>query len=93
MFQRARCLKLYCISVRKNIYFLSDRINGVISLVRDSTIWSLAVLTIEIINNTRAGIEVKIWERANWGGGGGGANLDHRCTSRNRSVALETTKY
>ncbi len=43
--------------------------------------------TIEIINNTRWGIEAKIWERAN------GANLDHRCMPRNRSVSLETTKY
>ena len=29
------------------------------------------IKTIEIINNTRGDIEGKIWERSDWGGGGG----------------------
>ena len=29
--------------------------------------WCHAIMHIEIINNTRAGIEGKIWERSYWG--------------------------
>ena len=66
---------------------LMTRADELSSLVTERFSKHDATSTIEIINNTRGGIDAKIWERAN------GGKLDHRCAPRNRSVSLETTKY